>query len=289
MASVIKTNRKYEDIAEMIEKDRQAGGKKVSAQWNSGGKKPELPTQSEPSEKTETLPQDRSGLIKKLSDAALRKKMAGLAAARDESLARLKSEQAAAEPNYAAAAAAAAAESDLQRRNFNEFAAASGLNSGAAAAEKLSRDNLLYARLGDIELARAGAKSDAERRRSDILSQYASDIAAARAEGEYTLAEKLYEEAVRLDEAMVEASRYADKKETENREFDYKVARDEQLDRLKLQQQAIKDPETTAAQQALRQVLAEGIGNLSDLISKAPQIIGQFGQKAFEEIVKFFS
>ena len=91
-----------------------------------------------------------------------------------------------------------AAQDAIARRNFDERAAASGLNSGTAGQADLARS---AAHTG--ELARLGAAEDAERNavemnRANAQAQYEQAMAQARANNQQQLAGDLYKELIRV-------------------------------------------------------------------------------------------
>ena len=91
-----------------------------------------------------------------------------------------------------------AAQDAIARRNFDERAAASGLNSGTAGQADLARSAAYTG-----ELARLGAAEDAERNavetnRANAQAQYEQAIAQARANNQQQLAGDLYKELIRV-------------------------------------------------------------------------------------------
>jgi hypothetical protein len=103
---------------------------------------------------------------------------------------------------YQAARNQAAAQSEIQKANFNEYAAASGLNSGAGGQAMLAMGNQLQGDLSGLGMAEADALSDLELQRTQIATQYQNDIAQAIADGKLEEASALYGEFVRIDTAL---------------------------------------------------------------------------------------
>lgn len=101
----------------------------------------------------------------------------------------------------------AASESALQGRSFNEYAAASGLNSGTGGQAALARSNVLQGNLAAIDLKEAGARQDLENQGLKLKLQYENDVAAAVAKGEYERAAALLKEYQRAEESNVETGR----------------------------------------------------------------------------------
>lgn len=97
----------------------------------------------------------------------------------------------------------AAADAAVNARNFNEYAAASGLSSGAAAQTQLAMNNQLTSGLSDIARQEADAMADLELERARMQTEYKNAVAQAIATGDVEKAKALYSEAVRVDEMMI--------------------------------------------------------------------------------------
>ncbi len=101
--------------------------------------------------------------------------------------------------------AGAAAQS---QRNFNQFAAAAGLNTGSGAQAQLANNVTLQNNLNTVDTAEADALSDLELQRTNLATEYQNAIVQARADGNYQLASALYQESVRVDEALQAQQQY---------------------------------------------------------------------------------
>lgn len=104
---------------------------------------------------------------------------------------------------YNAAADQAAAQAAINRQNFNEYAAASGLNTGAGAQARLSQNNALAGNIASIRRAQADAEQELNFQRAQMETQYRNAIAEALAQNDLQKAQALYSEAKRVDESMV--------------------------------------------------------------------------------------
>jgi hypothetical protein len=104
---------------------------------------------------------------------------------------------------YQAAANQAAAQAAINRANFNEQAAASGLNTGAAGQAALAQNNAMLANISSIRQAQSEAMADVEAQRASLQAQYQRAIAEAIASNEADRAAALYNEAKRVDESLV--------------------------------------------------------------------------------------
>lgn len=145
---------------------------------------------------------DYSDYIEEMNRAQQEAALAELRAAYEKNLARMDRTQQSISPTYQAARNQAAGNAARQQQAFNEYAAAYGLNSGAAGQAQLAMSNALQGDLSDIDTAEADALSDLELQRSQTEIDYNNAIAQAKADGDYQLAQQLYTEKVRVDEAL---------------------------------------------------------------------------------------
>lgn len=104
---------------------------------------------------------------------------------------------------YQSARNQTAATAEQNKANWNEYAAASGLNVGTGAQGNLSMSNQLLGDMGSINSQEANAVNDLDTQRLKIQTQYQNAIAQAIAEGDLAKAQALYQEAVRVDESLV--------------------------------------------------------------------------------------
>lgn len=96
-----------------------------------------------------------------------------------------------------------AAQDAVSRANFNEAAAASGLNTGARGQAELASNVALQGNLSQLQTAQANALADVEQQRLSVQTQYQNAIAEAIANNELDRAQALYQEAIRVDESIV--------------------------------------------------------------------------------------
>lgn len=101
----------------------------------------------------------------------------------------------------------AQAESDRNRQAFQEYANARGLNSGTGGQAELAQQNQLSANLNALRQSEAEKRAEVERQRALLGQQYQNAIQKAQAENDLAKAKALYEEAVRVDEAISAASK----------------------------------------------------------------------------------
>lgn len=101
----------------------------------------------------------------------------------------------------------AQAESDRNRQAFQEYANARGLNSGTGGQAELAQQNQLSSNLNTLRQSEAEKRAEVNRQRVLLGQQYQNAIQKAQAENDLAKAKALYEEAVRVDEAISAASR----------------------------------------------------------------------------------
>lgn len=101
----------------------------------------------------------------------------------------------------------AQAESDRNRQAFQEYANARGLNSGTGGQAELAQSNQLSANLNALRQSEAEKRAEVERQRALLGQQYQNAIQKAQAENNMELAQRLYQEAVRVDESVIDASK----------------------------------------------------------------------------------
>lgn len=145
---------------------------------------------------------DYSGYIEDMYAAKQKAALDALRAAYSKNVAGLDRAQAGIAPQYQSARNEAAGQAELQKKNFAEYAAANGLNSGAGGQAQLSFANALQNNLSGIAQKEASTMADLELQRSQMTADYENAIAQAKAQGNYELAQQLYAEKVRQDETM---------------------------------------------------------------------------------------
>ena len=152
-----------------------------------------------------TLPSatSQADYIKALYDANEQKRRAALEAQYTANLGALDQQAAKIPGQYDAAANQAAAQAAVNRANFNEMAAANGLNTGAAGQAALAQNNALLGAVSEIRKNQANALNDVEAQRVSLQQQYQKAIADAIASNDADRAAALYNEAKRVDESLV--------------------------------------------------------------------------------------
>lgn len=92
------------------------------------------------------------------------------------------------------------------RRAYDERALASGLNNGTAGQADLARSSVMNQGMADIGQAEADALAEIDLARSQLQAEYENAIAQQKAQDGAALLERLYEEAVRQENARMNAA-----------------------------------------------------------------------------------
>jgi len=144
--------------------------------------------------------------VNSLYDAQKQAALASLKSAYDRSSAALDAQAAKLPGYFQDARNSTAASAERSKANFNEYAAASGLNSGAGGQARLAMNNQLLNSLSGIDSSEAQARSSLDAQRTQLTSDYENAIAQAMAGGDLQRAQALYQEAVRVDNSLVNTS-----------------------------------------------------------------------------------
>lgn len=156
-----------------------------------------------------TLPsyQANTGQVNSMYDAALEAALAALKSSYDRS--KLEAEQAMEKisPLYQTQRNATAANAERERMMFNEYAAATGLNSGAGGQAMLAFSNQLQNDLNDLYLGEANALTEAQNQITLLTMDYQNAIAEAVANNEYERAAALLQEFQMQAQSVVETAK----------------------------------------------------------------------------------
>ncbi len=176
-----------------------------TGRWSGSADAPAAPSDSRAEGYT---PSDQSDYLEKMAAAYLEQQKEALKQAYESNLSELQAEQDKLGVNYQAARNQEAASSALSRQRWNETASAYGLNSGTAGQAQLSYANRLQSDLSALQAAESAANAEIERQRTNLSKEYQSAMTQAQAENDYRLFEQLYQEAVRLDQALQQQSQF---------------------------------------------------------------------------------
>ena len=152
-----------------------------------------------------TLPTatDQSAYINAMYAANEQAARENLRAEYENNLAELDRAQGRLPDTYNAAVDQANTQAAINRANFNEAAAANGINTGAGSQVRLSQNNALQGNVASIRKAQADAQSDLDFQRAQLEAQYQQAIREAIAKNDLEKAQALYQEAKRVDESIV--------------------------------------------------------------------------------------
>ena len=182
------------------------GGGSVSAAvesgWNSGG-----------------AVEDLSEYLEELYAAQRRQTLANLNNAYQQNVNAINRAGEGVDARYQNARNQAAGASELAARNFAEYAAASGLNSGAGGQAELARNVTLQNNLNDINTAEAEVYAELELQLSNAETEYNNAIAQAEASNDFALAESLYQEKVRVQQELVNQQMQQYQMDLQNRQL----------------------------------------------------------------------
>ncbi len=207
---------------------------------------------------------DYSDYIQAMAEAKKEAALRQLQAAYEKNLAQLEQARGEIAPTYEAARNRAAGQAAQSRRQFNEYAAAHGLGSGAGSQAQLALSNDLQGTLGDLSAREADALGKLELERAQAEVDYNAALAQARSQGDYELAQQLYTEKVRQDEALAQWTKWQAQQDYQNSYFDWQ------------RQQAQRSDEREAALAEAR-ASGESEEQLRDMLFQYAQSTGDYG------------
>lgn len=150
---------------------------------------------------------DQSDYIRQMYEQQLAANKSQLESDYNQNVSNLAGEESKIGSNYYEQRRQTQANADRAQANYNEVANASGLNSGTRGQAQLARSNQLQSDLTTLNNAEAQNRAEIERQRTLLGQQYQNAIQKAQAENNMELAQRLYQEAVRVDESVIDASK----------------------------------------------------------------------------------
>lgn len=150
---------------------------------------------------------DQSEYIRQMYEQQLAANKAQLESDYNQNVSNLAGEESKIGSNYYEQRRQTQSNSDRAQANYNEVANASGLNTGTRGQAQLARSNQLQSDLTTLNNAEAQNRAEIERQRTLLGQQYQNAIQKAQAENNMELAQRLYQEAVRVDESVIDASK----------------------------------------------------------------------------------
>ena len=151
----------------------------------------------------------------------------------------------------------AAGSAELAARNFAEYAAAYGLGSGTSGQAELARNITLQNNLNDLTAEEAGIYADLELQKSNAEVEYNNAIAEAEANNDSQLAAALYQEKIRVQNALIEEQARLFEQNLAERQFQFQQQQaDVSNNRWQQQFDYQKQQDQLAAEQQNKQYLA---------------------------------
>ena len=151
---------------------------------------------------------DYSQYLEELYAAQIESNLAALEKAYETNMNTLNSAAAMLPDQYQAARNQAAGAAAVSQRSFNQYASAAGLNAGTGAQAQLANSVALQNNLNGVNSAEAQAVAELELQRANLATEYENAIVQAKADGNYQLADALYQESVRVSEAIQAQENY---------------------------------------------------------------------------------
>ena len=144
---------------------------------------------------------DLSDYLRDMYRQQMQANLSALEGAYNANVTRLRRQGELAPQKYDAMRNLAAAQNELSRRNFGEYAAARGLNTGTSGQAELARSAELQRNLADLGAQEAEVSGNLESELTALDQQYNAAVAQAQASGNADLANALYQELVRRQSA----------------------------------------------------------------------------------------
>jgi len=166
-------------------------------------------------------PSSKASYINDLYDASQKSALSALESSYNQSLSSLDATAAKIPQQYYTAKNEAAAQNAQSNQAFNEYAAASGLNSGAGGQAALASSNQLQSNLSSLSQAQATALADIETRRAELTTQYQSAVAQAIADNDLEKANALLSEAQRVEAAYTSYYEFMKNYGLQEEQFNY--------------------------------------------------------------------
>lgn len=136
----------------------------------------------------------RTDAINQIYDAQQKAREAELKAAYDTSMSDYQAARDKISPEYQKQANDLSVQYERNRQNFNNQAAATGINSGTASQAALARGGEYQRDFGNLRTAEANATAEADRQMANLTAEYQTNIRAALADNDYKKAQALLDE-----------------------------------------------------------------------------------------------
>lgn len=210
---------------------------------------------------------DYTDYLKELYAQNLEAQLAGLKSSYDQNVKDLQAEADAIPQRYYEARNETAAQNDLQREYFNELAAANGLNTGTTGQAALANSSTLQGNLSSISEKEKDALSANALEQNKLAIAYENAINQATASGNAALAQALYQEYVRQDNANLSAAQLAQEQANWQAQFDF--SKQQYQDSLSQYQDSINAQNRDNAYNLAMTMLGAGVMPDTDTLTTA--------------------
>lgn len=136
----------------------------------------------------------RTDAINQIYDAQRKAREEELKSAYDKSMSDYQAARDKIAPEYQKQANDLSVQYERNRQNFNNQAAATGINSGVASQAALARGGEYQRDFGNLRTAEANATAEADRQMANLTAEYQANIRAALADNDYKKAQALLDE-----------------------------------------------------------------------------------------------
>lgn len=164
---------------------------------------------------------DLSSYLEEMYRQNMEAELAGLKSTYEQNAADLKAQAEQIPETYQASRNETAAQNDLARQSFNEYAVARGLNTGTSGQATLANSEVLQRNLAEISGREADALAANALEQERLAIAYRNAVQQAQATGNSALAQALYQEYVRQDEAAQAAAAAAQEQANWEAQFDF--------------------------------------------------------------------
>lgn len=182
---------------------------------------------------------DLSEYLNAMYAANTQAQLAALQSAYEQNLAGLQANAEKIPVTYRAARNEAASQNEIARQAFNEYANARGLNTGTSGQAALANSATLQGNLSDISTQESNALAENALQQQLLAVEYRNAAAQAQAQGNAQLAQALYSEYVRQDDASMQLAQLA--QEQANWEAQFNTANNQWNQQFQASQQQYQD------------------------------------------------
>lgn len=182
---------------------------------------------------------DLSEYLNAMYAANTQAQLAALQSAYEQNLAGLQANAEKIPVTYQAARNEAASQNEIARQAFNEYANARGLNTGTSGQAALANSATLQGNLSDISTQESNALAENALQQQLLAVEYRNAAAQAQAQGNAQLAQALYSEYVRQDDASMQLAQIA--QEQANWEAQFNTANNQWNQQFQASQQQYQD------------------------------------------------